>query len=117
MSDAVRRIENALAERFGERLAVDQNLPGLDELARIAARRVCRHFLARDIAPELLRLLCACALSAPSKSDLQQADILIVRDNAKRDAITELLPSMPWSREAPLFLVFLANGRRVPQGS
>ena len=29
-----------------------------------------------------MRLLCACALSAPSKSDLQQADIVIVRDKA-----------------------------------
>jgi nitroreductase/FMN reductase [NAD(P)H] len=61
-----------------------------------------------------LRLLCACALSAPSKSDLQQADILIVRDAAKRDAISALLPEMPWTRQAPEFLVFLANGRRVP---
>ena len=32
---------------------------------------------ARSI-PTLLRLLCACALSAPSKSDLQQADIVIL---------------------------------------
>jgi nitroreductase/FMN reductase [NAD(P)H] len=62
-------------------------------------------------------LLCACALSAPSKSDLQQADILIVRDKSKHGAIADLLPGMPWAREAPLFLVFLANGRRMPQVS
>ncbi len=115
MSDAARRIENALAERFGERFAVDENLPGLDELARIAARRVCRRYQSRAVTPELLRLLCACALSAPSKSDLQQADILIVRDKAKHNCIADLLPGMPWARGAPVFLVFLANGRRVPQ--
>ena len=63
----------------------------------------------------MLRLLCACALSAPSKSDLQQADILIVRDRAKILAIGALLPDMPWLRETPVFLVFLANGRRLPQ--
>jgi nitroreductase len=75
---------------------------------------VHRHYFARDVPPELLRLLCACAMSAPSKSDLQQADILIVRETARRDAITDLLPEMPWLRQAPVFLVFLANGRRMP---
>ena len=58
--------------------AVDENLPGLDELARLAARRVHRRYTTGAVDPELLRLLCACALSAPSKSDLQQADIAIL---------------------------------------
>jgi nitroreductase/FMN reductase [NAD(P)H] len=107
-------IQAALLQRFGEQITVDDGLPGLDEIARIASHRVHRSFLARDIAPDLLRLLCACALSAPSKSDLQQGDILIIRDKAKRDAVADLLPDMPWVREAPVFLVFLANGRRLP---
>ena len=74
-----------------------------------------RRYLAREVEPGLLRLLCACALSAPSKSDLQQADILILRDKATRHAIADLLPDMPWLPDAPVFLVFLANGRRLPQ--
>ncbi len=115
MRDPVETIQNALFERFGERVAVDVGLQGLDELARIAGRCVHRRFLDRDIPAEWLRLLCACALSAPSKSDLQQGDILIVRENERRGKIAELLPDMPWVREAPVFLVFLANGRRVPQ--
>jgi nitroreductase len=114
MPDLTHSIRAALCERFGEDIAVDPALPGLDDLRRIAAHRVHRRYLARDIAPELLRLLCACAMSAPSKSDLQQADILIVRETAKRDAIADLLPEMPWLRQAPVFLVFLANGRRLP---
>ena len=114
MPDLAQSIQAALSERFGERLDVDA-LPGLDELARIAAHRVQRRYLAREVAPGLLRLLCACALSAPSKSDLQQGDILIIREKAKRQAIADLLPEMPWLREAPVFLVFLANGRRLPR--
>jgi nitroreductase len=113
MPEAVQTIRDALFERFGERFEIDPALPGLDELARISARRVHRRYLKRDVAPELLRLLCACALSAPSKSDLQQADILIVRENERRGAIADLLLEMPWVREAPAFLVFLADGRRV----
>ena len=115
MPDFVPSIQTTLSERFGERLEVDAGLSGLDELARIAAHRVHRRYLAREVAPDLLRLLCACALSAPSKSDLQQADILIVREGLKIQAIAELLPEMPWVRDAPVFLIFLANGRRLPQ--
>jgi nitroreductase len=115
MPDLAQSIQAALSERFGERLDVDPALSGLDELARLAARRVHRRWLPREVEPGLLRLLCACALSAPSKSDLQQGDILIIREKAKRHAIGELLPEMPWLSDAPVFLVFLANGRRLPR--
>ena len=108
-------IREALRERFGEELRVSNDFSGLDALARMAAHRVHRRYLARDVAPDLLRLLCACALSAPSKSDLQQGDILVIRDKAKRDAIAGLLPEMPWLSDAPAFLIFLANGRRLPE--
>ena len=112
---AAERVRAALALRFGEELEVDPAWPGLAELASLAARRVLRRYRAEPVAPALLRLVCAAALSAPSKSDLQQADILIVRDPVKRAAIEALLPEMPWIKEAPVFLVFLANGRRLPQ--
>lgn len=114
MSDFARVIQSALAQRFGEQFETDVSLSGLDELARIANHRVHRRYLAREIDPGLLRMLCACALSAPSKSDLQQSDILIVRDRAKLNAIAGLLPEMPWLSDAPVFLIFLANGRRLP---
>jgi len=115
MPDLAPFIKAALSERFGEPMEVDPGLPGLDEIARIATHRVHRRYLERDIPPDLMRLLCACALSAPSKSDLQQADILVVRDRKKIGTITDLLPEMPWIRHAPVFLVFLANGRRLPK--
>jgi nitroreductase len=113
-TDAIR---DALAHRFGEDIAADPELNGLNDLARLASRRVHRRYLPRPVEPDLLRLLCACALSAPSKSDLQQADILIVRDHAKHKVIADLLPEMPWIADAPAFLVFLANGRRLPRMS
>ncbi|HEX2215507.1 MAG TPA: nitroreductase family protein [Xanthobacteraceae bacterium] len=110
-------IQRALAHRFGETFPVDPQTAGLEALALLAGRRVHRKYLQRPVDAALLRLLCACALSAPSKSDLQQADILIVRDRIKHDIIADLLPEMPWVRDAPLFLVFLANGRRAPRVS
>ncbi len=115
MSDPVPFTQAALSERFGEQFVVDPALPGLEQLTCLAARRVHRRYLPRAVVPELLRLLCACALSAPSKSDLQQADILVVRDKATQRKIAALLPEMPWVSEAPVFLVFLANGSRLPR--
>jgi nitroreductase/FMN reductase [NAD(P)H] len=111
----VQEIQQSLEQRFGEVFAVDPALAGLDEVARIAAHRVHRRYDGRPVDPALLRLLCACALSAPSKSDLQQRDIVAVEDRAVRRTIADLIPDMPWIGEAPVFLVFCANGRRLPQ--
>src|SRR5262249_46189391 len=108
-------IEAALARRFGEHIAVNADLGGLDELARIAAHRTHRRYRAEPVEPALLRLLCARALSAPSKSDLQQCDIPALNKPSLRRTIADLLPDMPWVREAPVFLVFLANGRRLQE--
>jgi nitroreductase len=110
----VKTIAAALAERFGEDIAIDPALPGLDELAQIAGYRSHRRFLPRAVAPDLLRLLCATALSAPSKSDLQQCDIVIVKDTAIRAGIVATIPDMPWIMDAPVFLMFVANGERLP---
>jgi nitroreductase len=108
-------IRDALSLRFNEDFTIDEELSGLDEIARLAGRHVTRRYLDRDIEPALLRLLCACALSAPTKSDLQQADIIIVKDTDKRRVITDLIPDQPFIRTAPAFLIFLANGRRLPE--
>jgi len=109
------RIDAALAERFGAAPGVNPELPGLEELARMAEHRSHRKFASRSVDSGLLRLLFACAFSAPSKSDLQQADIVHVADRAKIKAIADGIPDMPWIADAPVFLVFLANNRRIRQ--
>ncbi len=111
------RIQQTLAERFGSDVPVDPSLPGLDTLATIAGHRSHRAYADRPVPDDLLRLLCACALSAPSKSDLQQADIVRVADPTLRATIADLLPDNPWVREAPVFLVFCGNNRRIRQSS
>ncbi|HEX6005337.1 MAG TPA: nitroreductase family protein [Burkholderiales bacterium] len=114
-SDSHSIIERALAERFGEAFVVPPDIPGAEELARIAAHRSHRKFRPDPVSPQLLRLLLACALSAPSKSDLQQADIVQVADRARVQAIVALIPDMPWIGNAPAFLVFCGNNRRLRQ--
>ncbi len=107
-------INAALLKRFGAEFEIDPELTGLNELEKIAGHRSHRRYLPRPIEPDLLRLLCACALSAPSKSDLQQCDIIIVSDATIRKSIVSFIPEMPWIDDAPVFLVFAANGRRLP---
>ena len=109
------RITSALSERFGAAPSVDAGMPGLEELARMAEHRSHRKYSARPVAPEMLRLLLACALSAPSKSDLQQADVVHVADRPKIKAIADAIPDMPWIANAPVFLVFCGNNRRIRQ--
>lgn len=116
MSDdaSAKKLQDTLAARFGERIPVDPELSGLAELAAMAGHRSYRRFLPRPVSRDALRLLCACALSAPSKSDLQQGDIVIVEDRAAQRRIAEAIDDMPWIADAPAFLVFVANGSRVP---
>ena len=113
--DGHARAHRALAERFGAALAIDPTTPGLDEIARCLEHRSHRKYRDRPVDPALLRLLLACALSAPSKSDLQQADIVHVADRGMITAIAEGIPEMPWIAAAPVLLVFCANNRRLRQ--
>jgi nitroreductase len=115
MTDTLLRIERASVERFGEKVSAVAGQAGAGALARMLEHRSHRRYTAQPVQPELLRLLFACAFSAPSKSDLQQADIVEVTDSAKRKTIADLIPDMPWVGAAPVFLVFCGNNRRTRQ--
>lgn len=110
-----RQIEALLRDRFGEEVPVDPSWPGLEHIAPIVKHRVIRRYSAKAVDGGLVRLICACALSAASKSDLQQRDIVVVEERGKRQAIAALIPDMPWIGQSPVFLVFLANGRRLTE--
>jgi len=106
------RLLSALKARFGSAPALTEAPTGVDVLADMANRRVIRRYTDRPVDSALLETLCAVALSAPSKSDLQQADIVIVSDKGQREKLEALLPDNPWVKAAPVFLVFCANNRR-----
>lgn len=111
---ARRSLEAALEARFAELLPVPADLSNAERLGPLVFHAVCRRYSDRPVSAELKRLLCACALASPSKSDLQQRDVVDVTRLDLRERISSLMPHMPWVREAPAFLVFCANGRRLP---
>jgi nitroreductase/FMN reductase [NAD(P)H] len=106
------RLLSVLKARFGSAPPLSEAPRGVDVLADMADRRVMRRYLDEPVDPALLETLCAVALSAPSKSDLQQADIVIVSDKSRREKLEALLPDNPWVKAAPVFLVFCGNNRR-----
>jgi len=107
------RIAAAAARRFGADFELPAGLPNLDALAALNERSVCRRYRGDPVPEALVRLLCATALAAPTKSDLQQATIVRVADAAKRAAICSLLPGSPWLAQAPELFVFCADGFRL----
>ena len=101
-----------LAARFGDAPPLPKELPGAVTLARMANHRTIRAYADRPVGGDLLLVLAAVALSAPTKSDLQQADIVLVADAGQRAALAALLPDNPWAAKAPAFAVFCGNNRR-----
>ncbi|MDE2004926.1 MAG: nitroreductase family protein [Rhodospirillales bacterium] len=75
-------------------------------------RRVSRRYRAEPVSEALLDMLLAAAQSAPTKSDLQQYSIVVLRDRAKIARIAGWIGSMDWIATAPVFLLFCAELRR-----
>jgi nitroreductase/FMN reductase [NAD(P)H] len=107
------RIAAATQRRFGTAVEPFAKLANLDALAALNERSVCRRYRSDPVPEEVVRLLCATALAAPTKSDLQQATIVRLADPAKRAAVCALLPGSPWLAGAPELLVFCADGWRL----
>ena len=108
---------DALNRRFGTddaNLVVAPDAPPLHR--QLATRGVVRYFKPEPVPYDLLRRLCALALCAPTKSDLQQRDIVIIDDAKLKDQILAPLTEGPigqaWLKNVPALLIFCGNNRR-----
>jgi len=102
-----------LRARFGMDVDLGGEVPDDPWLHRALIRRTYRRYGDRPVPDSLVRLLLAAAFSASSKSDFQQASVLWLKDRDRRDRLASLFPDMPWIGAAPVFLVFLADPRRL----
>ena len=104
--------ENGLIEgRYGFDLEIPADVP--DGVQALLNRRVIRKYKTNPISEQTMALLLSAAQSAPTKSNLQQYSIVIIRDLEVRNAVSELVPSMPWVRNAPVIAIFLGDVRRI----
>jgi nitroreductase len=108
------RLRAAMEARFGGAPQLPDVEEGIETLTRMAGRSSCRAFLPEPVDRRLTDLLCAVALSAPSKSDLQQRDIVVVEERSLRGRLDSLI-GQGWAADAPLLLVFCGNNRRQRQ--
>ena len=82
-------------------------------LRGLLRRRSHRRFADRPVPEDLLATLFAAAFSAPSKSDLQQVSVVRVRQPAVRRRIAGLSSGIGWTADAPVFMVWCGDGRRI----
>ena len=114
MTIANRSLQEMLIARYGASAPRLTSAPHAGETARtILNHRTHRLFKKEGIPESLVSLIIACGFSAPSKSDLQQASIVRVRDTRLRKRFANLIPAMPWIEDCPEFFIMLADGRRI----
>jgi nitroreductase/FMN reductase [NAD(P)H] len=82
------------------------------EIAALLDRRVCRRYRDAPVPDALLDALLAAAQSAPSKSDLQQYSVVVLRDPARIRRIADWIGTMDWIATAPVFLIWCGDMRR-----
>jgi FMN reductase [NAD(P)H] len=91
------------------------DLPGTeipDAIAPLIDRRVARRYTEQDIPDSLLDALLAAAQAAPTKSDLQQYSVVVMRDKPRIKQIADWIGTMDWIATAPVFLVWCGDMRR-----
>ena len=85
------------------------------EVVPLLDRRVARRYKDEPVADSLLDALLAVAQSAPTKSDLQQYSVVVMRDRARIKQIADWIGTMDWIATAPVFLVWCGDMRRNQQ--
>ena len=105
-------VQRALGTRFDD--ASGMRLADCDSalLGSMLTRCACRDFAETPVQQDILDLLCAAAMSAPTKSDLQQRDLIALKNSEKRKTLAQLVTGQALVAEAPLILIFCGNNRR-----
>jgi nitroreductase len=84
-------------------------------LAKLLSHRTVRSYLPDTLPPGTLETLVAAAQSAPTSSNLQTWSVIAVEDRARIARLADLAGAQRHIREAPLFLVWLADLARLEQ--
>jgi nitroreductase len=101
-----------LYQRYRER-NVSLPLAADDTLAVLLAHRSVRAYTSEPLPAGTLATLIAAAQSASSSSNLQAWSVVAVEDTAHKSRLAALAGNQPHIAEAPLFLVWLVDLRRL----
>jgi FMN reductase [NAD(P)H] len=110
---ASKTIADLIEDRFGLPTDAGRGHTANETVELILSHRTQRRYKPDPVPDEVLEIVLGAALSAPSKSDLQQVAIILVRDCAKQATVGSWIPDMPWIATAPLFALFCGDHRRM----
>lgn len=108
-------LNHRIEARFGVSTEIGKTVEENETITRILSRGSHRIFKPEPVSQDLLDTLLATAFSAPSKSDLQQASVIHIQDQEKQQRIAHLSAKTKWIAEAPIFLVWCGDHRRIQQ--
>lgn len=75
----------------------------------IKDHRSIRDFKSKEIEDNILKEIIIAAQSMPNSINGQQTSIIIIKDQDKRNKISEYAGGQPWIKQAPVFLLFIAD--------
>ncbi len=108
-------LEQQIIDRYGSSTFETSEIPTNKTLDDILNHRTCRDFSDEPVNDNLLNILLAAAFSSPSKSDLQQRSVIVIRDKEKKRRIAEHSKDTGWLAQAPVFVVWCGDSRRLHQ--
>ncbi|GAA6615560.1 NADPH-dependent oxidoreductase [Scytonema sp. NUACC26] len=101
-----------LRSRYGE-IPFDGEIPWNDFLSTILSHSSVRSYLSNPLPPLTLELLVAAAQSAATSANLQSWSVVAIEDRERKEELSRLAGGQAHIKEAPLFLVWLADLARV----
>lgn len=105
-------LQHFLNARYSDAPTLNTSETASRLIASMLSRGSCREFHDKPVPAEVLDVLCATALAAPTKSDLQQRDIILLNDPGLRARLASLVSGQAWVADAPMIAVFCGNNRR-----
>jgi len=101
-----------LRSRYGE-IPFNPEIEWNDSLTSLLSHRSIRAYLSDPLPPGTLELLVAAAQSASTSSNLQTWSVVAVESQERKDELSKLAGNQAHIRQAPLFLVWLADLARL----
>ncbi len=81
----------------------------MEILSEIVTRRSVRKFTDKNILDEQIRLILEAARMAPSGSNMQPWDFIVVKSREMKEKIVSLDHNQKWMLDAPVFIICIGN--------
>ena len=104
-------IDESLGARYGD--AAPDTIESVNDVIALQLRhRSVRQFTSEDVSDDAVTAIVAAAQSASTSSNMQSWSVIEIRDPERKAAASELAGDQEFIRQAPVFLVFIADWAR-----